>query len=67
MKKSKQFELLYNQLEADHLLRGRPRSYQDLKYMVRMHLDKETREKHLESNGRAHDKGLAGMSSRQIR
>ena len=46
MKKSKQFVLLYNQLEAYHMLRGRPRSYQDLKSMVRMHLDKETREKH---------------------
>ena len=48
VKKSKQFELLYNQLEADHMLRGRPRSYQHLKSMVRLHLDKETREKHLE-------------------
>ena len=50
MKKSKQFELLYNQLEADHMLRGRPRSYQDLKSLVRMHLEKETRDKHLEAN-----------------
>ena len=50
MKKSKQFELLYNELEADHMLRGRPRSYQDLKSMVRMHLDKETRDKHLDAN-----------------
>ena len=38
VKKSKQFELLYNQLEADHIVRGRPRSYQDLKSMVRLHL-----------------------------
>ena len=65
VKKSKQFELLYNQLEADHMLRGRPKSYQDLKSMVRMHLDKETRDKHLDAKRKAHTKGLAAMGNRK--
>ena len=65
VRKSKQFEQLYSQLEADHVLRNRPRTYHDLKALVRYHLDKETRDRHLESKRRAHERGLAGMSSRK--
>ena len=52
VKKSKQFELLYNQLEADHVLRGRPRSYRELKSLVRHHLDRQTHEQHLRDKHR---------------
>merc|ERR1711884_271174 len=43
VKKSKQFELLYNQMETDVLLRGHVRSYYALKQLVRHRLDRETR------------------------
>merc|ERR1711884_19085 len=56
--KSKQFEVLFTQIESDHLLRGRPRSYLDLKSHVRRHLDSETRDKHLESNKKAQERGF---------
>ena len=35
-------------METDHILRGQPRSYHSLKQMVRHHLDREIRDKHLE-------------------
>ena len=56
--KSKQFEVLFTQLESDHLLRGRARSYVDLKSRVRHHLDRETRDKHLESKKKHQERGF---------
>ena len=56
VKKSKQFELLYNQMETDRILRGQPRSYHSLKQMVRHHLDREVRDKHLETRQKHLDK-----------
>ena len=58
VKKSKQFEVLFTQLESDHLLRGRPRSYLDLKSLARHHLDRETRDKHLESKKKHQERGF---------
>ena len=43
VKKSKQFAVLYTQLEADRVIRGRPRSDHDLHAMARHHLGTEIR------------------------
>ena len=45
-------------MESDHLLRGRARSYTDLKALVRHHLDRETRDKHLESKRKHQERGF---------
>ena len=67
IRKSKQFEVIFAQLESDHLLRGRPRSYSDLKALVRRHLDRETRARHIESRKKHHDRGFpaAGGDTRR--
>ena len=67
IRKSKQFEVIFAQLESDHLLRGRPRSYSDLKALVRRHLDRETRAKHIESRKRRNERGFlaAGGDTRR--
>ena len=43
-------------METDHILRGQPRSYHALKQMVRRHLDREVRDKHLETRQKHLDK-----------
>ena len=63
VQKSKQFEPLYNQLEADHVLRNRPRTYHDLKALVRHHLERATREKHLENKRGHQSRGLSATAT----
>ena len=58
VKKSRQFELLYNQMENDAILRGQHRSYSALIQLVRRHLDRETRGKHLEAKQKHLGKGF---------
>jgi len=62
VKKSRQFEILFTQLESDHLLRGRARSYTDLKALACHHLDRETRDKHLESKRKHQERGFRGAA-----
>merc|ERR1712079_672452 len=65
VKKSKQFELLYNQMETDHILRGQPRSYHSLKQMARHNLDRETRDKHLEAKKKHLEKAFVNNGRKQ--
>ena len=65
VKKSKQFELLYNQMETAVLLRGHSRSYSALKQLVRHHLDRETRDKHLEAKKKHLDKAFSVTDRKQ--
>ena len=49
VKKSTSFQPLFVQLENDHLIRGVPRCYHNMKKLVVAHLDEETRTKHLDA------------------
>jgi len=65
VKKSKQFELLYNKMETDVFLRGHVRSYSALKQLVRHHLDRETRDKRLGAKKKHLDKAFSVVERKQ--